>query len=421
VVGNRVFDIYLYDARVGTLTPRGRGVRFAYAREALDDGALPALSVSLPKRDDAFPDSEAGPFFRNLLPEQAYRRLVATAVGSDPENSVALLGAIGGECPGAVSIWPAGSGPPPTPEYEPLDSAGFRALFSAADRRQLARAVTRGRLSLAGAQEKIALLRTAAGEWRLPLRGAVTSHILKEAAREFAHILENELFCARLAGGCGLSVPPTELVSLGVRVLSSERFDRPAAPSHERIPRRKLHQEDFCQVLAVNPERKYEADGGPGLKKCAAAIRRHSGLPADDLVRLVRWVGFNFLIGNEDAHAKNLAFLYLPHGLRLTPHYDLVSTEVYSDLGRRLAMKLGQAWDIRNVQRSDWKRVANAVDVPWDQARTVLLELSARMQAVLSQIAPQWSADFGSSPIYDEITAVIARHTANLELALGIR
>lgn len=388
-------------------------MRYTYTREALDDERLPALSLSLPKRADPYPDSKAGPFFRNLLPEQAYRRLVATAVGTAPDNSLALLGAIGGECPGAVSIWPAGSAPLPAPEYEPLDRAGLISLFSPANRQPLASAVTRGRLSLAGAQEKIALLRDTAGTWHLPLQGAVTSHILKQPTPEFPHILENELFCTALARECGLEVPHTDVAAPGVRVFCTERFDRP--PSDTRSGRRRLHQEDFCQILGVEPERKYEADGGPGLRKCALVIRRYAGLPADDIVRLLRWVGFNYLIGNEDAHAKNLALLYLPEGLRLTPHYDLLSTEVYPDLQRSLAMKVGRARDLGSVQRSDWRRVADALGIPWEAARATLLELAARMSDALRQAAATSGDRFGPSPIYGEIERVITLHRARLE------
>ena len=416
-----MFDIYLYNVRVGTLTPRGRGVRFAYADEALRNERLPALSLSLPKRVDPFPDSEAGPFFRNLLPEQAFRRLVASAAGTAPENSVALLGAIGGECPGAVSIWPADSGPPSLPEYEPLEPGDILALFSAANRVSLANAVTRGRLSLAGAQEKIALLRDETGRWRLPLKGAVTSHILKQATAEFAHILENELGCMTLARECGLNVPVVGLAAPGVRVFCTERFDRPLPARPGAGHRDRLHQEDFCQVLGVEPEGKYEAEGGPGVKKCATVIRRYSSLPAEDLVRFVRWVGFNYLTGNEDAHAKNLALLYLPEGLRLAPHYDLLSTEVYPGLKRELAMKIGGAWDISNVQRSDWLRFARAVDVPWERVRATLLDLASRLQTAASQTVTTSAAAYGPSPIHDQLAAVIARHTASLERALRVR
>ena len=171
------------------------------------------------------------------------------------------------------------------------------------------------------------------------------------------------------------------LAAPNIRIFCTDRFDRPRSPEAKEARSKKLHQEDFCQILGVEPERKYEADGGPGLKKCAAALRRYSSLPADDLVRLIRWVGFNYLIGNEDAHAKNVALLYLAEGLRLTPHYDLVSTEVYPGLARLLAMKLGRAWDIRTVQRSDWQRVADAMGVPWNETRVMLLELVARVNA----------------------------------------
>jgi serine/threonine-protein kinase HipA len=416
-----MFDVYLYDMPIGTLTPRGRGVRFTYTPRALENDRLPALSLSLPKRVEPFPDSQAGPFFRNLLPEQAFRRLIATAVGTAPENSLTLLGAIGGECPGAVSIWPQESGPPAQPEYEPLDRDRLLALFSRTDRQPLANALRRGRLSLAGAQEKIALLQDEHDQWHLPLNGAITSHILKQAPAEFPHLLENELYCMALANACGLNVAPTAIAAPDIPVFCTERFDRPRAPEAAGATRRKLHQEDFCQILGVEPESKYESDGGPGLKKCAGVLRRYSSLPAEDLVRLIKWVGFNYVIGNEDAHAKNLAFLYLPGGLRLTPHYDLVSTEAYPALERSLAMKLGRAWDIRTVQPSDWQRLATALDMPWEQVRAPLVELAAAVHVAASRTAESSRALFGDAPIYGQIADVIARHTAALERAMAAR
>jgi serine/threonine-protein kinase HipA len=416
-----VFDVYLYDVHIGTLTPRGRGVRYSYTPQALENGRLPSLSVSLPKRVEPFPDSLAGPFFRNLLPEQAFRRLIAAAVGTAAENSLSLLGAIGGECPGAVSIWPQESRPPARPEYEPLDRERVLALFSQTNRQPLVTALTRGRLSLAGAQEKIALLRDRKGKWLLPMNGAITSHILKHAPADFPHVLENELYCMALAAGGGLNVALTGIAAPDIRVFCTERFDRPSSPGDRGPRHRKIHQEDFCQILSVEPDRKYEADGGPGLKKCAAVLRRYSSLPADDLLRLIRWVGFNYLIGNEDAHAKNLALLYGAEGLRLTPHYDLVSTTVYRDLKRSLAMKLGRAWDIRNVQRTDWQRVADAIGLPWTETRVTLLDLVARIHAALQPTATASVERFGPSPIYEEIARRVTQQVAGLEREIGSR
>jgi serine/threonine-protein kinase HipA len=416
-----MFAVYLHDVPIGTIAPRGRGLTFQYEARVVEDQSIPALSLSLPKQYERFPDSRAGRFFRNLLPEQAYRRLIAAGVGTAPENSLALLGAIGGECPGAVSIWPEGKAPPAEAQYERLETPQLRRLFSRADSHRLAEAVTRGRLSLAGTQEKIALLRDAVGDWLLPLNGAVTSHILKEAAPAFPNLLENELFCMALAQEAGLLVPDTGLASSEVRVFCAERFDRPPTAEGQRVKRAKIHQEDFCQALAVEPDNKYEGDGGPGLRQCAGVILQYSSLPADDLLRLLRWIGFNYLIGNEDAHAKNLALLYSTEGLRLTPHYDLVSTEVYRGLERRLAMKIGGAWDIRNVQGRDWRRLAAALGIPWDRFRPALLELADRVDGLVPRMMEVCSARFGPSPVYHEIRQVIERTVSQASLALGGR
>ncbi|MBI2403744.1 MAG: HipA domain-containing protein [Gemmatimonadetes bacterium] len=290
-------------------------------------------------------------------------------------------------------------------------------MFSAGNRQPLANAITRGRLSLAGVQEKIALLRDDAGRWYLPTRGAVTSHILKQPLPAYPGLLENELFCMTLAAACGIAVPPVGVAHPEVRVYCVERFDRPRAPSAGPMPRTRVHREDFCQILRVEPARKYEADGGPGLRRCAAVIREHSALPAEDLVRFVRWVGFNHLTGNEDAHAKNLALLYAADGLRLTPHYDLVSTQAYADLERRLAMKIGTAWDGRNVQSSDWRRFAASVGLSWAVIRESLLELADVIEAALLETTQACAERYGSSDVYGLIAGIVRERAARLSRA----
>jgi hypothetical protein len=99
----------------------------------------------------------------------------------------------------------------------------------------------------------------------------------------------------------------------------------------------------------------------------------------------------------------------------------LSTEEVYPGLKRELAMKLGGAWDISNVQRSDWLRFSRAVDVPWEQVRATLLELASRLHAAASKTVTTSDAAYVPSPIYDQLATVIARHTASLERALGVR
>ena len=343
---------------------------------------------------------------------------MASAADTDAGDSVALLGAIGGECPGAVSIWPGDKTPPEVHEYQPLSDSDLRALFSSSGRPGLGSAITRGRLSLPGVQEKIALLKQPDGTWALPLEGAVTSHILKQPTGDFSGLLENELFCMTLAERTGLQVPDTGIPASGVRVFCAERFDRAVVNSYDGTPRRRIHQEDFCQVLGVPPERKYERDGGPGIRKCADVIRDFSALPAEDLPGLVKWVGFNCLTGNEDAHAKNLAFLYTEQGLRLAPYYDLVSTEVYQELERGLAMKVGASWDVRNLQKSDWRRLAERIDLPWERARSLLLEISALAVTAADEVSEFCSDRYGHAGIYADIAEVVTRHSHQMDREL---
>jgi serine/threonine-protein kinase HipA len=416
-----VLDVYLHEHRIGTLGARGRGVRFTYAPEALYDDAVPPLSIALPKQEVPFPDSRGGPYFRNLLPEQAFRRLVAAAAGTTPEDSLGLLGAIGGECPGAVSVWPEAVHPPRRAQYRDLRPSDVAALFAPHDHSALPRAVARGRLSLPGVQEKVALLRRPNGRWALPVNGAVTSHILKQADVTYPGLLENELLAMALAGAAGLEVAPCERAALETPVLCVRRFDRVSAGARSATRLRKLHQEDFCQVLGIEPEQKYEFDGGPSLKACGAVLRRHSALPAEDLEHLVRWGGFNYLIGNEDAHAKNLALLYRADGLRLAPHYDLVSTEIYRGLERRMAMKIGGATDVRNVQRNDWERFARAVGLAWPLVRAWLLETMDTVRAALPAVVAECQASCGESPVFRKIAVVVESRSAHLERELAGR
>lgn len=415
-----MYSVYLYDRLVGIIERRGTGLRFTYAPSALDDDAFPALSLSLPKRAEPYADRKAGVFFRNLLPEHAYRRLISAAAGATVDDTTALLGAIGGECPGAVSIWPEDRAPPKTHEYQRLGTEDLAQLLEPASP-SLGDAVLRGRLSLPGVQHKIALFRDDDGAWRLPLRGAVTSHIVKRPTDDYPNLAENELVCTALARATGLGVPDWGLVTATRRAFCIERFDRVLSGDPAGPARRKLHQEDFCQILSVKPEMKYQAEGGPGLRQCADVIREHCALPAVDLPALVNWVGFNHLIGNADAHAKNLALLYTERGLQLSPHYDLVSTEVYPDLQGAMAMKIGSSWDARNVQNADWKRFAGTVRLPWSNVRALLSEVADAVASAVAAVVEQQEDRVGRNPILERIRRVVDGHLQQMGRELGKR
>lgn len=206
------------------------------------------------------------------------------------------------------------------------------------------------RLSLAGAQLKLALCKAGDG-WLLPAPGAASTHILKPAIRDLAGSIENEAFCMTLAARCNLGVPVC-WIEREPHLYVVERYDRVRDPATGRV--RRLHQEDFCQALGVPSSRKYEAEGGPSLKDCFDLVRRVSSDPTGDLLRLLDWVIFNFLIGNHDAHAKNLSLLYRNGQTRLAPFYDLLSTAAYPNLSEKFAMRIGGAESVRYMAMRHW-------------------------------------------------------------------
>ncbi len=143
----------------------------------------------------------------------------------------------------------------------------------------------------------------------------------------------------RLAAAAGLDVASVELRAVRDRkFLLVSRYDR-ATGSDGCIHR--IHQEDFCQALAINPERKYSGEGGPTLTNCFALLRRVSLRPAVDVLKLLDAVIFNLVAGNADAHGKNYSILYDEDGPRLAPLYDLLATVAYPELSKGMAMKTG--------------------------------------------------------------------------------
>jgi len=203
------------------------------------------------------------------------------------------------------------------------------------------------RLSLAGAQNKLPIIKNdePSLSFALPLSpDMATTHIIKLANLYFNDLVLNEFTCMKLAKAVGLNVAEVDLLPVdGLAHLLVTRYDRKAGE--------RLHQEDFCQALAVDAENKYESEGGPSLKDCAELIREYSHKPAADILQFIRWVLFNVLIGNRDAHRKNIAFLYTPR-FELAPYYDLLSTQCYEGLSDKFSMKLG------GENRLDWYKSA---------------------------------------------------------------
>lgn len=352
-MAQKILNVFLGAELVGTLEQDVSGTTgFRYAQAWLNSQDAMPLSASLPLRSEPFSRNETRPFFAGVLPEEESRRLIAKAFGISDKNDFALLARIGAECAGAVSILPPGELPVAAhPHYQEISEEELAEKLGLLPRRPLLAGEKGIRLSLAGAQGKLAV-KISDGRFFLPLDGSPSSHILKPENPHFAGLVENEYFCMKLAAEAGLEVARAEIGGAkGTRFLLVERYDRRKLPDG-RLER--IHQEDFCQALGVPPELKYQQEGGPNLKSCFELVRSAVTIPGPDLLRLFDAVVFNVLIGNCDAHGKNFSLLRERNSIQLAPLYDLVSTQAYPDLASEMAMKLGGERDPRRLAAKNW-------------------------------------------------------------------
>lgn len=331
--------------------------RFAYRADYLALAMPAPLSVSLPLRPDSHQGAVVRNWFCNLLPEGGVREAIVARLRIPPNDDFALLAAIGGECAGAVGIQSADS--PSVYSQKQESDLETLLLQQGEDAGEGAWALlgTPLRLSLAGAQDKIAVIAEPDGRLRLPRRDELSTHILKPDSRRFRGLRDLEALGLALASKIGLPVPASRPVQVAGRpALLIERYDRTTDGNHVQ----RLHQEDFCQALGYPGEMKYESQGGPGLARCSALIRQLA-LGPGAVQGLLDWTVFNALIGNADAHAKNLALLCDRQGHRhLAPFYDLVPTIVLPEslIDRAPALRIGSATRTDAITSQDWRTFA---------------------------------------------------------------
>lgn len=361
---------------------------FSYDSGWLEKSRIP-LSLSLPLRPEPYLDDQSHSFFANLLPEEKMRTLIARNLGVSFNNDYGLLERIGGDCAGAVSLYSETGELLQPASYRKLSLEELNAIIKELPQRPLLAGEKGVRLSLAGAQKKLPVYYD--GEhYHLGYGSAPSNYIIKPAIDELAGTVENEAYCMALARAVGLDVPPSFIHQHeDVRVFVVKRFDRVVAGDATR----RLHQEDFCQALRVPPEFKYETEGGPSLTGCVNLLRTNSTRSGKDVLSLINWVIFNFLIGNSDAHGKNISLLLLPEGPMLAPFYDLLSTRVYANYGllEGLAMKIGGEIDPRAIQKKHWELFAEEIGVKPKLVLSRLRELSQKIEAAR---LPLFKGDF---------------------------
>lgn len=417
----KTLDVYLHTDFVGNLIQNEHGdMVFTYAESWLGHPQALPLSQSLPLKKEPFSRNECRGFFAGILPEESKRELVARNLGISARNDFAMIEQIGGECAGAVTFIPAGEKLPTADyQYRALSEDDLAHILKELPRRPLMAGEDGIRLSLAGAQDKIAV-HVAGDQISVPLGGAPSTHILKPAIAHFEGVVFNEATCMKLAAAIGLPVAPVEIRSAGeIDFLLVERYDRKdfllplgmglSSPTLY-LGKQRMHQEDFCQALGIVSENKYQREGGPSLKNGFELLRDVSTTPVIDLQRFLDAAIFNFLVGNHDAHGKNFSLTYDQAGIlnqtsiRLAPLYDIVCTTFYSELSKKMAMKIGGEYESTKIHPRHFEKMAEECGLAKPLVKKRVPELAAAVIAALDTITIP-------HPVADGVRALIREHS----------
>lgn len=406
-------DVYLLDRKVGRIdySSHHNDMRFAYDAEYLVAGDAMALSYALPLQGEPFDSERTTVFFENLLPPDQVRRKLGPILHLSRHNVFGFLEALGGDCAGAISLWPHGEKPVSGNErVKRLDEDEAAEILASLKKRPLyVNGIDGYRISGSGAQNKL-IARIADGHIELPLFGAPSTHIIKPAIQDYEDSVYNEFFVMRLAERLGLATAKCGLMRVKDRVCYwTERFDREFADG--RIHR--LHQEDFCQICGISGELKYESEGGPSFLRCMAVLQEMKLSLADRFAFIDRMI-YNYLIGNADAHGKNSSVLYRGKtGKHLAPIYDVMSTAVYPNLSRVNAMSIGGARKFEEVTRTSFEAMAEEAGMRPQLAIDRLDRLAAKIVPAAQALARELSAKWPSE-LYAKIKAVVEKQVATV-------
>ncbi|MFM0732044.1 type II toxin-antitoxin system HipA family toxin [Paraburkholderia sediminicola] len=435
---SRALSVWANGERVGVWRLPTRGpMEFAYDPAWVASPAGRPLSLSLPFT----PSNEAhkGPrvlnYFDNLLPDsEAIRKRIAQRYQTDTLDAFDLLQAIGRDCVGAVQLLAEDAAPAGVEHIDgtPLSDSEIEAT--------LARTVSSPalgardeaddfRISLAGAQEKTALL-WHDGKWQRPHGATPTTHIFKlplglvgNKLADLSTSVENEWLCLQILRAYGLPVANAEIMTFGKqRVLSVERFDRQLHSSGQWLLR--LPQEDFCQVYGVPSHRKYENEGGPGVLDLARILQQSVSAQQDIETLLASQILF-WMLAAPDGHAKNFSIRLLAGGqYRLTPLYDVMSIwpvegngpNQWSWFKARLAMAM---WSrskhdaFRDVQRRHFNTMALRCSYGAN-AEPLIQRLIEQTPAVIARVSAELPERFPGK-VAERIFKGLKRSAATLD------
>jgi serine/threonine-protein kinase HipA len=404
--------VYMNGYEVGEYIQRKGGMHeFAYSDSWQElKNAIP-LSLSLPLTDKKHKGDSVYNYFENLLPDSKdIRKRIQAKFGAKTDKPFDLLSFIGKDCVGAIQLM-----------TEQFDVDVKRIEATPLTEKEIAEALKNYktlplgmskdkefRISLAGAQEKIALL-WHDEKWQRPTCTTPTTHIFKlpigmieHSGIDLSDSVENEWLCMEIIREFGLPVPNVRIEKFeDVKVLIVERFDRELAEDKSWIIRHP--QEDMCQANGIAPGLKYENDGGPGIFTIMDLLKS-SLQPEDDRKQFMRSVFLFWLLGAIDGHAKNFSiFLHQGGRFRLTPLYDVISAYPlaekrqleYQDMKMAMALHSKNThYHWHNMLPRHWLAESKRVDFPKTAMQEIIEQSITGLDSVISKVSSRLPSDF---------------------------
>ena len=373
---------------------------FQYDRNWINSKDSYRLSVSLPLRETPYLNDDSYSYFTNLLPEGKILNVLSRKLQIPVSNQFELLRAIGGDCAGAVSLFEDGTLPqkPEMYSYKTLTDDHLMKIIKELPENPFMVDEAGIRLSLAGAQEKLPVS-LKDNKIRISMNSAPSSHILKTPIKDLHGTVENETFCMMLAKRIGLSVPDVKIIKINeIPLYIIDRYDRKI--ENGQIIR--LIQEDFCQALNVNAQLKYT----PALDVCFSLIRNESAFQIKDTKRFLQLIIFNGLIGNCDAHAKNVSLIHGENGTILAPFYDLLSTYVYP-YAKKMAMKIGGGRHFQFLEPKHFERFSKDTSIKYKVVKETIVNMADKIVGEAKNTTEEFFDLYGKVPVLYEINDVI--------------
>lgn len=425
--------VALNGIEVGLLSlARSGALSFRYFSAWLQRPGARAISLSLPLAQSSYHGERVYNFFDNLLPDsEAIRARMQARFQLATGHPFDFLAAIGRDCVGAIQLYPEADAIPDVRQVlaEPLSDDDIAILLGR--HRELPLGMTREgdfRISLAGAQEKMALL-WYRGNWHRPLFATPTSHIFKLPIGFLSHSNidlcdsnENEWLCLKILEAFGLPVAKAELARYGAQsVLVVERFDRRWSGDRRWLMR--LPQEDFCQALGIAPALKYESDGGPGIKAGMELLLGSQQALQDRDTFFKAQIMF-WILAAIDGHAKNFSVFLEPHtAYRMTPLYDVISAYPMMEKGSLPEERAKMAMSVKGKNRHyRWSRIvprhffstAQQVGVSRERTMAIIEEILDQADAAMAEVEALLPSHFPSS-VSSPVMAGMARQLKRLE------